>query len=236
MKKKVITLIMLGMILSSTSVFAQENTSIPTKIQKKVEQNIEESKNELKEIKAWETDVNGNLIEVTPKSDTFKTRMPPSNGYRYLFNKYYSSTNNKNYRFSQVGTYRISNGTSSAISATYTQQSDVQTSWNVSSNVSAEATIGNSFIGEIKAKVGGSVDRTKTWKTGTTISTSYTVPSKTVVYLTNYQVGVYSSGTLTWSKYDAASGANVGTYTETANGTAVSTSDVNIELTQSSSF
>lgn len=101
--------------------------------------------------------------------------------------------------------------------------------WSVGANISGEAKIGNSFLGGITTKLGGSYNKSKTWTAGKKYGGTYTVKPNTTVILTNYQVGGYSSGILTWSKYHSL-GANVGMYSETANGTAVSTSDVNIEL------
>lgn len=236
MKKISIILSILASMAITSTIFvkaqAQEipSQNIPKVILDEIEQKVENNKNEIEEIKAWETDLNGNIKEVEPISHTFNSKKPPSDGYRYVFNAYFPGSARKNWNYKNLGSFRVRNTSSSVAKASYEQQSTTTSNWNVGANISAEATIGNSFLGGVTTKLGGSFGKSRTWTAGKKYGIAYDVKPNTTVLLTNYQVGGYSTGTLTWNKYHS-SGANVGMYSETANGTAVSTSDVNIELT-----
>lgn len=245
MKKfSTVLMVILLISLSTTSVFANTEsanmtTGIPKSVLEKADSKVTSNKDEIPEIKAWETDLSGNTIEVTPKSmqlnskDPVSVFAPPKDGYVYLFNSYISSSAKKNWYYENLGTFRFSNQTSTPIKNVKYEQTISKTSkWSVSSNISGEAKIGNSFLGQIKAKLGAEGAYSRSWTKGNTYGASYTVPARTIYYLTNYQVGLNSNGKLLYNKYHP-SGGSAGVYTESAGGTAVSKSDISIEVTAS---
>lgn len=84
MKKISIILSILASIAvtSTISVKAQaqdiSSQNIPKAILEEIEQKVEDNKNEIEEIKAWETDLNGNVKEVEPISHTVIRRIIPA--------------------------------------------------------------------------------------------------------------------------------------------------------------
>lgn len=201
---------------------------IPQRILDLAESKVEETK--LPEVKAWETDTNGNVKEVVPLSERMSTYTPPNDGYKYSFDTYVHSSGKKNWHYRNAGTFRVNNALSNAATMKYIQQSTATTKWSVSGSISGSATIGNTWIGAVEVELGGTVGRDKTDSEGKTYQVDAKVPAKSVAYLTNYHVGAASNGTLRYKKYSSG-GSQVGIYTENAGGTGISKSDVNVELT-----
>ena len=238
-----ITLCLLLFIIRPDSSFAANNVNnnIPKDVLQKIEQKLKE--NEAKEIKveAWEEDFKGNKIKVTPLSERkdFKKNTSgvvasavPSDGYNYVPDIYVVNNPSRNWNYKQAGVFRANNASSTAVmkDVTYIQQSSVENFWNVNVSISGSGTFGNSFLGQIAYSVGGAYDKSRKYTTGTTYSTSFDVQPRTTAYLTNWTVGMYDKGTLRYKKY-TTSGTLVGYYSESGGGTAVSQSDVNLELT-----
>lgn len=195
---------------------------------------MQEVKEEIAPIKAWETDINGITKEVIPKSLEVKDNLvlpmaPPKDSYRYVFSRYTSSSNSKNIRYNRLGDFSVYNSGSSSVTGQYIQQSSKVTSWTVGSNIAAETSIGNSFLAEVKAKLGMSTSRSKTTTAGTSHGVTFSVPAKKTVVATAYRYGGKSSGKLVWNKY-SPSGSLVGVYTESANGTAVDSNGVHVDV------
>lgn len=241
MKKLSMVLMIVCLILvNMTLVFASSeskniSTGIPKSVLIKADSKV--IRDEIPEIKAWETDLEGNTIEVTPKNMNLSSKdenivfRPPNDGYVYLFSSYVSNTAKRNWYYENLGTFRFSNKTKEPITnVKYEQTSNRTSHWGVSSNISGEGKIGISFLGEVNVKLGAEADYSRSWTKGNIYGANFTVPKQTVYYLTNYQVGLNSNGTLLYNKYHP-SGGSAGVYTESAGGTAVSKSDVSIEVT-----
>lgn len=233
----VFSLISLGLLsVNVSSVSASTVDNIPSNVIEKADEKVNSSKYLINEIEAWEIDLNGNETKVIPKNlySNISTRAVPNDGFIYEFDHYDPDECSTNWHYKVAGVYRAANySSSSTLNAAYTQSSTTTTQWNVSGNISAQAKIGTSFLGEITATAGVSVGRSKTWSSGTTYGASFTVAPRTVNYLTNYQVGVNSGGYLYWRKYSPTGISIMGWYKESANGTAIDLSRINIELTDS---
>lgn len=210
-------------------------TGVPESILKKADSKV--IRHEIPEIKAWETDAEGNTIEIVPKNmklisnETINLFSPPNDGYIYKFTKYVSQNATKNWYYENLGTFRFSNRTQTPVNnVNYTQERQRQSQWSVSGNISGSTAVKVKFLAEIKVQLGVEGSYSRTWQKNFTYGASYTVPPMTTYYLTNYQVGLNSNGYLVYDKWHPE-GYIVGTYTESCGGTAVSTSDVHIELT-----
>ena len=243
--KKIFSVLALTTILtlSSFGSFAanasKTDNGIPDYVLQLVNQKVEDNKYVIPEAVGYESDVNGNLTKVTPLSqrefseDSISTMSVPNDGYIYIFNDYIATSASTNWYYRSVGTFRFSNQTSTPVSnVKYEQYSSTTVKWSVSGSISGTATIGTKFLAAVEVKAGVSVGAEKTWNSGTSYGATYTVPAKTIYYLTNYQVGVNAGGQLLYNKY-YPNGSSAGVYTESAGGTAISSNDVNIELTAS---
>lgn len=195
---------------------------------------IQEVKEEIEPIKAWEIDALGNTKEVSPKDSQKDTSLimpkaPPKDSFRYVFSNYTSSSNSKNIRYNRLGTFTVYNAGNSSVGGQYTQQSSKVTSWTVGTNISSDTSVGNSFLAEVRAKLGMTTTRSKTTSAGTSHGVTFTVPAKKTVEAVAYRYGGKSSGKLVWNKY-SSSGSLVGVYTESANGTAVDSNGVHVDV------
>lgn len=239
----IIALSLLLLIIGPVSSFAanNENNNIPQDVLEKIQQKVQENSAEEIVVEAWEEDLNGNKIKVTPlserkefskkKSGEIGMYAVPKDGYNYVPDMYLVNNPSRNWHYKSAGVFRVNN-TSYSIpmnDVTYVQQSEVENHWNVGATISGSGTFGTSFLGQIAYSVGGSYDKSRTYTTGTTFSTKIDVGPRTIAYLANYTVGMYDKGTLRYKKY-STSGTLVGYYSETGGGTAVSKSDVNLEL------
>lgn len=242
---KVLSLIALSLLLliigpGSSFAANNENNNIPKDVLQKIEQKLKANEAKEIEVEAWEVDLKGNKIKVTPlsertdlkknKSGEFENAVP-SDGYNYVPDSYVVNNPSRNYYYKSAGVFRVNNASYSITmrDVTYTQQASVENFWNVNISISGSGTFGNSFLGKIAYTVGGSYDKSRKYTTGTTYSTTYDVPPRTTAYLANWTVGMYDKGTLRYKKY-TTSGTLVGYYSESGGGTAVSKSDVNLEL------
>lgn len=247
MKRKLITvtLLILAIIMTSGLAHAKtiENknatTGIPQNVLDTVNKKVQESQYALPEVRAWEIDLQGNKTEVIPRSQRNNISTgaednivysAPNDGYLYVFDYYDASNNQRNWYFKNNGIFRFTNNTNQPTPVTYTQESTVTTTWNVTGSVSAEYTVGNGFLAGVTAKAGISVGRDKTWYSGRSYGVSQDVPAHTVVYITNYQVGVDTYGTLYWKRYTPSGMTMIGYYTESAGGTVIDEQDLNIEI------
>ncbi|MDP9750676.1 hypothetical protein [Thermoanaerobacter pentosaceus] len=245
MKKIILLLMILVFTLFINAYFVYANdlsngndNTIPDSVLEKVKSKVEKSQFKLPEIRAWEIDKDGSKREVIPKSiknnnNLISTMGVPNDGYIYVFDHYDPNYASKNWHYASAGTYRLANYTNTPINGTYKQLNTKQIYWNVSANVSGETTVGNGFLAGIKLKTGVEVDRSQTWYAGKEYGVAFTVPPRTVYYLTNYQVGINSSGLLYWKKYSPSGTSWLGWYTETAGGTVIDKDDINIEVTDS---
>lgn len=239
----IIALSLLLLIIGPGSSFAanNENNNIPQDVLDKIQQKVQENAAEEIEVEAWEEDLNGNKVKVTPlserkefnekKSGEIEMYAVPNDGYNYVADMYLVNNPSRNWRYKSAGVFRINN-TSYSIpmyDVTYVQQSAVENFWSVGATISGSGTFGNSFLGQIAYSVGGSYDKSRKYTTGTTFSTKIDVDPRTIAYLANYTVGMYDKGTLRYKKY-TTSGSLVGYYSESGGGTAVSKSDINLEL------
>ncbi|WXR61180.1 hypothetical protein WG909_12895 [Peptostreptococcaceae bacterium AGR-M142] len=133
--------------------------------------------------------------------------------------------------YKSVGTFRFKNDTKDSVAhVQYTQQETEEVDWNVTSNIEGEAEVSAGFLGKVKAKAGVSVGRNKKWSKGRSYGTTYDVNPGNTIYLTNYQVGYNANGSIKWKRYSHG-GTFLGYYSESAGGTVLSKSDLNIELT-----
>lgn len=218
-------------IIGLLNVFAKTNegNNIPKSVLDKVNQRVAESYTPLPEVKAWEVDLNGNKTEVEPLSKRNSLRYVPEDGYVYLFDHYNLNNCAKDWHFQSVGTCRIANKTSVNASGTYKQTSRKDTKASVSASITAKTEIKTAFIGEIESSIGITGSWEKTWVAGEEYGIEYTIPARSVIYLTNYQVGVDANGEIVYKKISKQSGL-VGYYYESAGGTVLDPNDINIEL------
>ncbi|MCR8844650.1 hypothetical protein NQ117_13250 [Paenibacillus sp. SC116] len=221
--------------LHSTA-YATSTVSIelPNEVLEKVKQAENEQVFTIPEIKAWETDLDGVTREVEPLhlsgSENSTLAPPVGNGYNYVFSHYDQSRMSKDWKYKSIGTYKISNKYSTPLQASYTQTTTATSNWNVSANIAGEATIGNSFLGKIEVTAGASVSKQWTYHSGATYGITQTIPANSVAYISAYSVGYNSGGTLVWNKYDIDYMTHLGTYKESASGTAISKNDVSVEI------
>lgn len=220
-------------------VAAEGNGAIPQEVIDKANEKVEMSENEVEEVKAWEEDLNGNIKEVAPlsernnddKSGEISLFAVPKDGYKYTFDKYEKKSPKKNWYLKNMGTFRLANKVKTVLKGQYVQEETVISNWKVSTNLSVKGKIGSSFLGGIEATLGGSFDYSKTATKGKKYGVEQKVPPKTIHYLTAYSVGGYDNGRLKYKKYSPSGSSLVGYYYENASGTAVSKTDLNIEVT-----
>ncbi|PZD96547.1 hypothetical protein DNH61_07020 [Paenibacillus sambharensis] len=221
--------------LTTFSAYASE---IPSHVQDMADSKVSQ-KQPIPEIRAWETDMNGNKREVVPLSKRSQLSQkgvsimaPPSgDGYTYSFDSYQPNITTRDWRYKNLGTFRYVNGLSTVATIQYEQQNSTTGTWSVGANISGSTTIKAAFLGKISVEIGGSWDTSREWTKGTKYGASQPIPAKTTAYLTNYQVAANSKGVLVWKKYAPGGTSQVGQYTETAGGYAVSKSDINVEVT-----
>lgn len=182
--------------------------------------------------------VQGTFIEandeslIDPGIPTVRGSRTPNDGFRYIFNRYSSSSNTRVSKFKELGRVQYENQSSAPVTLQYTQKNTTTATWTVGANISAETTIKAPFLAEVQAKVGGSISDSNTVSSSTTILTSTTVPARTNTRIIRYQGGVTTGGTLYWDKRSQA-GSLIGTYSESAGGTVV---DKNAITFQSSNY
>lgn len=219
------------MILGTSNVFAQTNegNNIPKSVLDKVNQKVEESYTPLPEVKAWEVDLNGNKTEVEPMSKRNSAKYVPSDGYIYVFDHYNLNSCAKDWHYQTAGTCRIANKTGTDASGTYKQSSSKTTKASVSGSITAKGEIKAGFMGEIEASIGVTGAWERTWVAGQEYGITYTIPARSTVFLTNYQVGIDANGEIVYKKISNQSGL-VGYYYETAGGTVLDKDDINIEI------
>ncbi|MCP3772017.1 hypothetical protein NLX71_01610 [Paenibacillus sp. MZ04-78.2] len=217
--------------LTTSSVYAaNDQEKIPRKIQELADSKVS-PKQPIPELRAWETDLNGNTTEVVPLSQRVQTLSPPSDGFVYVFSTYNPNYVTKDWRYQNLGTFRYQNSTSAPATIQYEQTYTTAGKWNVGVNISGKSEIKAAFLAKLEVAVGGSWGYERQWTSGTKYGANQTVNPNTTIYLTNYQVGANTSGLLVWKKYSPSGTSLLGTYTETAGGYAVSMSDLNIEVT-----
>ncbi|GJM80385.1 hypothetical protein HMSSN139_28810 [Paenibacillus sp. HMSSN-139] len=235
-KIAVCALALLTMTASSSIVSANADSvvqdDIPSEIQKLADSKVSK-KLPIPEVKAWETDLNGNTKEVVPLSQRMNLMSPPTgDGFTYLFDGYVPSSVVRDWHYQNLGIYRYVNATGAEASIQYEQQETKYGKWNVSANISGKTEFKVPFLTKLEVTIGGSWGMERGWQKNVKYGAIQKVNPNTTVYLTNYQVAANASGKLQWKKY-SPSGTLVGVYTESAGGYAVSLSDVNIETTLS---
>lgn len=224
------------------------NNNVPQEVMNKINAEVKLNENKPIKVEAWEEDLNGVKVKVKPLSERSKgfnqnnstligTYGVPADGYTYVPEGYFVSNPSPNYKYKVAGVMRMENKSSTLTlkDVTYTQQSTVENFWNVGLSISGNATFKTSFLGKLAVTMGGTYDKSKKYSTGTTYSTKVDIPPKTIAYLTNYTVGMYDKGTVRWKKY-TKSGTLVGYYSESAGGTAVSKSSINIVLSDTDPY
>lgn len=237
-KALVSSILIFAMVLTTSTGFATSKNSdeyknhgnIPSHIQDLIQAKENEVNNALPEVKAWEVDLAGNVTEVVPLSDRIGVQAPPNDGFVYTFSHYDLDRTSRDWHYRSAGTVRIQNDLSVPGTYTYEQQNNTTVNWSVSSSISGNTTIGNSFIGKIEYEMGISVGRSKTWSKGTKYGVSQTLPAKSIVYITNYAVAVEGRGSLVYEKRSPA-GSLLGYYYENAGGWTISQNDSNIVIT-----
>ncbi|MEK4472704.1 hypothetical protein NSQ91_05770 [Paenibacillus sp. FSL R7-0048] len=232
-KIAVTALALLTMSTSSAIVNAQE--VVPSKIQELADSKVS-TKLPTPEVRAWETDLNGNTKEVIPLSQRANLKSPPTNdGYSYVFDQYVPTKVERDWHYKNLGIFRYQNGTGGTASIQYEQQNTTSGKWNVSTNISGKTEFQVPFLTKLEVQVGGSWGMERGWIKNVKYGTNQQVLKDTTVYLTNYQVAANASGSLQWKKY-SSTGTMVGVYNESAGGYAVSMSDTNIEVTLTEPF
>ncbi|MEN1987697.1 hypothetical protein [Paenibacillus hubeiensis] len=234
MKKKTLLKLSILSVLSLTLItpqaaFAQQE--IPAEIQQKIDENIRQNEFKIPEHRAWETDMNGNTVEVIPLSERVQTMAPPTgDGYIYSFDRYDPDSVSKNWRYQNMGTFRVANNSAGETKAKYEQQSSSTATWNVTASIKNTASLRAGFLAGTELEVGIQLAAEKNYTAGKTYGVEKTIPAYTTMYLTNYAVGVNTAGKLIYKKYAPGGTSQVGVYTEQVGGTVVSVPDVNIEI------
>lgn len=182
------------------------------------------------DVSAFETDLNGNTIEVDPIGNVSLQRTPPKDGFTYVPSNYTQSSGSVNNRFKSLGSFTLNNSSSTAINATYTQQDTITANWSVNSSISGSATFKAKFIGQVEAKVASGASYSKTVSKGQKYTAGGTVGPKKSINMYAYQKGGKSSGKLYWNKY-SSSGSMLGVYSETTSGGTAPVSGVTIDVT-----
>jgi hypothetical protein len=235
MKKYLLKVSVTALLVFSMTMPTAFASDIPSSVQSAADAKVSQNES-IPELRAWETDLNGNIKEVVPLSLRTKSGItimsPPSNdGMTYVFSGYQkSATPTRDWHYKNLGIFRYVNGLNTKANITYEQTASNQGSWSVGLNISADAKARLAFFGEIEYSIGGKWDMSRSWTKGTKYGATQEIPPKTTAYLTNYQVAANSNGLLVWNRY-TANGGSLGTYSETAGGYAISMSDVNIEVT-----
>ncbi|GIP19774.1 hypothetical protein [Paenibacillus sp. J22TS3] len=158
--------------------------------------------------------------------------LPTGDGFTYVFSTYIPSTQAvRDWHYQNLEIYRYQNSTNAPGSIQYEQQNTTSGKWNVSTNISGKSEIKVPFLSKIEVQIGGSWGTERGWTKNVKYGAVQSVSSNTTIYLTNYKVAANSSGKLQWKKY-SSSGTQVGVYEESAEGYAVSLSDINIEVTK----
>lgn len=182
-------------------------------------------------VEAFETDLAGNIKEVEPIGMKLLQRIPPKDGFVYVPYNYSHSTGSINHRFKSIGSFTLTNRSSTPINGTYTQQDTVTTNWSVSATISGSTKFKVKFIGEIEGKIAGGASYSKTTSKGTTYSAGGTVAPGKSINMFAYQKGGKSSGKLYWQKYSPSGSSLVGMYSETTPGGTAPISGITIDVT-----
>lgn len=168
---------------------------------------------------AIETDINGTTKEVEPVGKLLDLRAPPKDSFRYVPSNYKQSNGSLNPRYKFVGSFSLKNNSSTSINVKYSQQESVTTKMTASTSIEGNTTFKNTFIGEVGAKISAGASVSRTIYKGTTISVSGKVAPNKSINMNAYQKCGKSSGKVIWNKYSSG-GSWIGTYSETASGTA----------------
>lgn len=219
------TILALVLIIPQTS-FAG---AISESVQKQIDEQELASQFPIPELKAWETDMDGNKIEVTPLSERTHLRVP-NDQFVYVFDHYDPNYTQINYSYKQAGTFLAENDSSSAITVTYKQQNSTTKEWTVGGNISGSASVKAGFLGKIEVEMGFNVINVRSWAKGVEYGVEQVIQPYTAKTLINWQVGVDTNGGLVYKKLDSASYSQVGWYTESAGGTVVSMDHVRIQV------
>lgn len=218
------SILSLGMVLcmSSISVFAVEG-NFTTQPDQVVKEALAEVDNTLGDVKAYVTDLNGVVTEVTPINVMLESRLP--SGYTYSFSSYSQNLTKKDLKFDHLGTASYENNSSQSESLEYSQGNSIDTTWDVRGEVSGDAEFGTALLGKIKASVGVSVARISRTGSSTTVSATYNVPSGYIGYIDRYKPAYASGGMVTYKRYQ--NGIFAGYYSEESGnwGWAPATSD-----------
>mgnify|MGYP006979251110 CR=1 FL=1 len=231
---------------------------IPQEVLEIVEKKEKENQASLPPNKAWEVDLQGNRIEVTPlgqrsgvtftkygaqareirKSSFTNTqleRASEANDYEYIYilKDFLPNHVNYNWYYKSTGTIRIENRLSTPAEAHYTQQNTTTTNWTVSGTLEISAEAGVKFLSKISGSLSVSAARSKTWYSGTSYGVKQNIPPRTTAYITNYAVGGSSNGSLQWEKYAKVTDQTyvfTGYYYESVGGTAVLPDHANVVI------
>jgi hypothetical protein len=220
--KKITTSLFISVLLFNICAYAQESKGtfyVDPKLETK-----KEFRN--KEIKAWETDFNGNVKVVKPinkalNDDDKPSLCTPSDGYIYQYDHYdlnYTKTDKKHFYVSSVS---IENRTGSSVTLKYVQQQSKTTKWDISVNLEGETSAGNEFLAKIKVKAGIDVTKESVSYASTTVEFTATVRSQYEGIIEKYKGGINGSGAMAYRKYSPSGTSWIGMYYETAGGWAV---------------
>lgn len=250
MKKGIFVSVMLALVISPifsplksaqagqssiNDVIAASSDSIPLEVIEKAYSKVHRTL--LPEVKVYEKNENNEWLLVPNESDLgidnseiVLKKHDPEKGFTYTFNRYEPDYVKRDWHYDVVSVYRCENGTSKNIKAKYVLESSRTTTASVSASISATAEIKAAFLAKLEATIGFSGGYEKTWNEGWSASVEATVEPNTIAYITNYQVGVNASGAIVYDKR-TPEGQVCGIRRETAGGTVISKSDINIEVT-----
>ncbi|MRX72145.1 hypothetical protein GJU40_08225 [Bacillus lacus] len=142
---------------------------------------------------------------------------------RYVYDSFTMSSTSpvtKSHYVSKVG---FSNRTLSAVPLEYTQQNSETVDWRVSSNIAAEASLGNKFLADLKASTSVSVERQKNVASSNTVTFIIQIPVNKYGIITRWKDGQKGVGTARYKKY--INGTYVGIRSERASGSGIKNAD-----------
>lgn len=222
--KKFISLTLLFVILMFVSISYADDHGMTFSTDPDREELERQKQYKLEPIKAWEEDLNGNIVEVTPKNVNGSIMSVPNDGFLYIYDDYildYHTSDDKRFFVSRIVVENYAYDTFAPI--TYKQQSTVVTEWSVSSNLQLEVEAGNDFLGKIKASTGVDVGSSHTSSKSEDIEFGpMQVPPRTKGTIIKYRGGYYGNGALRYRKYSPSGLSWLGYYYETGNGWSVS--------------
>ncbi|KZZ84847.1 hypothetical protein [Bacillus sp. SJS] len=144
-------------------------------------------------------------------------------GTRYVYESFTMSSTSPVTKAHYVSRVGFENRTTKAVPLEYSQQNSETVDWRVSSNITAEASLGNKFLADLKASTSVEVEKQKNVASSNTVTFTIEIPVNKYGKITRWKDGQKGVGTARYKKY--INGTHVGMRSERASGSGVKNAD-----------